>query len=181
MSEANDHLSPSQQRNMDYDFSNLPDLPLMDQTAHQSGNTDVPWNLDDFFSTDVPMPSSPPRMFHLYEDPTAISNVNWSQFSHFDDRLLNDSTNNGNKEVEIKEEPSDEQQALMDAQELPEHPEQSAGQVTELSTMQAVEQRAKSPKEKSATEEPAEEPAEKPTDDPAEEDEVDMVGMGKLS
>jgi hypothetical protein len=42
----------------------------------------------DFFSTDVPMPSSPPRLFDLYEDPLTMGmhemdnmdNAMWSDF-----------------------------------------------------------------------------------------------------
>ena len=44
----------------------------------------------DFFSTDVPMPSSPPRMFHLYEDPHTIGNIEdvWNEFGNFDARVV---------------------------------------------------------------------------------------------
>jgi hypothetical protein len=94
MSDANEHHSPS--RGMQLDFSNLPDLPDLDGTTH--GN----YSLDDFFSTDVPMPSSPPRMgFHLYEDPLTMSNMNWSDF----DASMLDGVAEGSEEAKIKEEP----------------------------------------------------------------------------
>lgn len=74
-SEANDaHLhSPSRHLNLGLDFS-LPDL------GHSTnGHSDTLFampNFDpnqDFFSTDVPMPSSPPRLFSLYEDPMSMN------------------------------------------------------------------------------------------------------------
>jgi hypothetical protein len=64
------------------------------------------FNLEDFFSTDVPMPSSPPRMFHLYEDPMtsggvgSINNINWEEFGRFDAKDLE-----GGDEVVVKKEP----------------------------------------------------------------------------
>ena len=94
MSDANEQHSPS--RGMQLDFSNLPDLHDIGETQH--GN----YNLEDFFSTDVPMPSSPPRIgnFNLYEDPLTMTNVDWNAFSEF-----NTSTLDAGKEVEIKNEP----------------------------------------------------------------------------
>lgn len=95
MSDANEHHSPS--RGMQLDFSNLPDLPELDGTTH--GN----YSLEDFFSTDVPMPSSPPRMnFHLYEDPLTMSNMNWSDF---DTAMLDNVAEDGSNEAKIKKEP----------------------------------------------------------------------------
>lgn len=98
MSDANDHCSPS--RGMQLDFSNLPDLPELNGTTH--GN----YSLEDFFSTDVPMPSSPPRMsFHLYEDPLTMANLNWSDF----DASMLDHVAEGSKEAQFKKEPGTEE------------------------------------------------------------------------
>lgn len=98
MADANEPHSPS--RGMQLDFSNLPDLPVMGTTQHAN------YSLDDFFSTDVPMPSSPPRLgnFHLYEDPLTMSSVDWTEFSDFDTSMLD----NAAKEMAIKKEPGDE-------------------------------------------------------------------------
>jgi hypothetical protein len=96
MSEANEQQSPS--RGMQLDF-NLPDLPDIGDAQH--GN----FGLEDFFSTDLPIPSSPPRMgnFNLYEDPLTMSNMDWDAFAEF-----NASTLNGAKDVTIKKEPEEE-------------------------------------------------------------------------
>jgi hypothetical protein len=83
MSEANNQPSPAR-KCMELDFGTLPPLPNMPQNQ----NMDLNFSLEDFFSTDVPMPSSPPRMFNLYEDPTAIANINWEEFGKFDARGL---------------------------------------------------------------------------------------------
>jgi hypothetical protein len=95
MSDANERHSSS--RGMQLDFSNLPDLPQTDTAQH--GN----YSLEDFFSTDVPMPSSPPRLgyFHLYEDPLTMSNMDWNDFSDFDTSMLD----KAEKDVKIKKEP----------------------------------------------------------------------------
>lgn len=111
MSEANNEMSPSRHCNMDLDFANLPDLPIMDGTMQNAVQADLNFNLEDFFSTDVPMPSSPPR-FHLYEDPAAMVNVDWSEFDRFDENLLNAGMGQTSEEVEIKEEPTDETQGF---------------------------------------------------------------------
>jgi hypothetical protein len=102
MSEANNHTSPVH-NSMELDFNNLPDLPH----GGHLGNVDMNFNLEDFFSTDVPMPSSPPRMFHLYEDPMtsgggmgSINNINWEEFGQFDAKDLE-----GGDEVAVKKEP----------------------------------------------------------------------------
>ena len=102
MSDANEIHSPS--RGMQLDFSNLPDLPLVDGRTHHN------YSLEDFFSTDVPMPSSPPRMnFHLYEDPLTMSNMDWNEFSEFDTSMLDNVAKDGEgNEVEIKKEPGNE-------------------------------------------------------------------------
>lgn len=62
---------------------------------------DMNFNIEDLFSTDVPVPSSPPRMnFSLYEDPltrgSSTSNINWDDFGKF-----------GEPEVKVKEEPQE--------------------------------------------------------------------------
>lgn len=79
MSEANNQTSPAR-NGMELDFGSLPPLP----NINQNQNMDMNFSLEDFFSTDVPMPSSPPRMFSLYEDPAAIANINWEEFGKFD-------------------------------------------------------------------------------------------------
>lgn len=84
MSEANNQVSPSRQHpDMGLDFSSLPDLPNLGQ-GHDG---DMNFDFEDFFSTDVPMPSSPPGEFALYEDPVmpevAAGGVSWSQFGRF--------------------------------------------------------------------------------------------------
>jgi hypothetical protein len=65
---------------------------------------DMNFSLEDFFSTDVPMPSSPPKVFHLYEDPMA--NINWNEFNNFNSRDMT----NGGEEVVVKAEPEEEQE-----------------------------------------------------------------------
>lgn len=107
MSEANNQSSPSRHFNMELDFGNLPDLGMMDTTM-QHNNGDLNFNLNDYFSNELPMPSSPPRMFHLYEDPVAMDNIDWNEFSQFDDALLNNSTRQNTVGIAIKEEPQEE-------------------------------------------------------------------------
>lgn len=99
MSEANNQTSPTR-NGMELDFGNLPDLPTID-SQHQ--NMDMNFNLEDFFSTDVPMPSSPPRMFHLFEDPVEMNNINWDDFGKFDGKDLE--KNSDGDEVVVKQEP----------------------------------------------------------------------------
>jgi hypothetical protein len=79
MSEANNQTSPAR-NGMEIDFGSLPPLP----NINQNQNVEMNFSLEDFFSTDVPMPSSPPRMFNLYEDPAAMANINWDEFGKFD-------------------------------------------------------------------------------------------------
>lgn len=118
MSEANNQTSPSRHCNgMELDFGNLPDLPLLGGTQN-----DTHFSLEDFFSTDVPMPSSPPK-FHLYEDPNAIANVDWSDFN-FDTSMLDNGTQRG-KEVVVKEEPTDEE-PLQDTEKVSKEPGECA-------------------------------------------------------
>ncbi|KAG0648764.1 hypothetical protein D0Z07_4854 [Hyphodiscus hymeniophilus] len=96
MSDANDHHSPS--RGLHLDFSSLPELPELDGPANTANYT-----LEDFFSTDVPMPSSPPRMgFHLYADPLTMSNINWSDF---DVAMLGNDPEGESMDHTIKKEP----------------------------------------------------------------------------
>ncbi|KAL3423261.1 gata transcription factor [Phlyctema vagabunda] len=62
---SNDHtFSPS--RHLDVEYGTLPPLEVSN-TVH-ANFSHLPAFDSDFFSTDVPMPSSPPRMFNLYED-----------------------------------------------------------------------------------------------------------------
>ncbi|KAF8852645.1 hypothetical protein BDZ45DRAFT_100387 [Acephala macrosclerotiorum] len=96
MSEANNQTSPSRQ-GLELDFSNLPNLPDLPPMGNQ--HYDMNFSIEDFFSTDVPMPSSPPRMnMNLYEDPLTrgggSSKINWDDFGKF-----------GELEVKVKEEP----------------------------------------------------------------------------
>lgn len=56
------------------DFS-MPDLPPFNSTANVFQPTT--YDNEDFFSTDVPMPSSPPRTFTMYEDSAALGSINW--------------------------------------------------------------------------------------------------------
>lgn len=76
MADAGNHLSPSQADYHNMDFSNLPDLPMGDM-SYQNGTANQRFSLEDFFSTDMVMPSSPPRNFNLYEDP-----IDWTQFNN---------------------------------------------------------------------------------------------------
>ncbi|EPE33172.1 Glucocorticoid receptor-like (DNA-binding) [Glarea lozoyensis ATCC 20868] len=90
MSEAN---SQTPARNIELDFNNMPDLPISNSAV---------FNMDHFFSTNGPLPSSPPRMFSLYEDTTAMDNINWQEF----DNYVQEKT----VEVEIKVEPRESPQ-----------------------------------------------------------------------
>lgn len=127
MSEANNPSSPSRHFNMDLDFGNLPDLPMMDNNM-QHNQGDLDFNMNDFFSTDMPMPSSPPKMFHLYEDPAAMANIDWNEFSQYDDeQLLNDVSNQNNSAVQIKREPEEDNEGPGDQSEFT-----TAGPVQEL-------------------------------------------------
>ena len=96
MSDVNEHYSPT--RGMQLDFPALPDLPDLESTAH----TD--YTFDDFFSTDVHMPSSPPRVdFHLHEDSLTMSNISWSEF---DAAMLGSAARNErSEEATIKKDP----------------------------------------------------------------------------
>jgi hypothetical protein len=111
MSEANNHTSPSRNDNFELNFSNLPDLPVLEHPDHHGSQKEINFSLEDFFSTDVPMPSSPPKLFHLYEDPVTMANVDWDEFNEFDASLLeNESKRNKEGEaVEVKIEASSEE------------------------------------------------------------------------
>ena len=95
MSETNQ--SPSR---AELEFGSLPDLPNLN-----SNGAEVNFNLEDFFSTDVPMPSSPPRMFQLYEDLMALGNIDWSELGNYGRE--NEGENDG---VVVKKEPEDSPQ-----------------------------------------------------------------------
>lgn len=84
MSETDHDKSTPQRCNFDLDFNHLSDLPIMDNPDHHGGHGGINFNLEDFFSTDVPMPSSPPKTFHLYEDPMTMTDVDWNEFHEFE-------------------------------------------------------------------------------------------------
>ena len=100
MSEANNaalaNSSPSR-NGAAIDFDNLPTLPHT--------GIDPNFSLEDFFSTDVPMPSSPPQAFRLYEDPISLNNINWDEFN----KSYNEQHMGVNmpEEFVIKDEPQD--------------------------------------------------------------------------
>jgi hypothetical protein len=96
MSEANNQQTSPARNGMELDFGTLPPLP----NINQNQNMDMNFSLEDFFSTDVPMPSSPPRMFSLYEDPAAMANINWEEFGKFGPKDLDKS----GEEVVVKQE-----------------------------------------------------------------------------
>jgi len=96
MSEANNQQTSPARNGMELDFGTLPPLP----NINQNQTMDMNFSLEDFFSTDVPMPSSPPRMFNLYEDPAAMANINWEEFGKFGPKDLDKS----GEEVVVKHE-----------------------------------------------------------------------------
>jgi len=110
MSEAHNNFSPSGTgTGVDMAFDNLPDIPLMDDMmAAQGAHSNIEFNLEDFFSTDVPMPSSPPGNFHLYEDPNAMANIDWSAFNTLDAPQAQGAVEEADTEVAIKEEETEE-------------------------------------------------------------------------
>ncbi|PQE25104.1 gata transcription factor protein [Rutstroemia sp. NJR-2017a BVV2] len=81
------------------DFSNLPDLPNLDGGSYNLQQYD-----EDFFSTDVPMPSSPPRMFHSFNN-SAGGNIDWDNFG----LDTNSKENEKEKSGDVKKEPSEEE------------------------------------------------------------------------
>jgi hypothetical protein len=93
------HTSPSRHLDLGLDFSALPDLAPGANGIHSDALTFHMPGLEpnhQFFSTDYPMPSSPPR-FDLYEDPITMGmqhmdgmvmdNTLWSDFP-MDDSVL---------------------------------------------------------------------------------------------
>lgn len=76
--------------------------------AAQGAHSNIEFNLEDFFSTDVPMPSSPPGNFHLYEDPNAMANIDWSAFNTLDAPQAQGAVEEADTEVAIKEEETEE-------------------------------------------------------------------------
>ena len=100
------HKSTPQRCNFDLDFNQLSDLPIMDNPGHHGG---MNFSLEDFFSTDVPMPSSPPKTFHLYEDPMTMTDVDWNEFHEFQASPMRKGSglDRSAKAVRVKEEPDD--------------------------------------------------------------------------
>lgn len=106
MSEASNHAQTSPSRGgMNFDLDALPDLHV------NMRSMDGAFNLEDFFSTDAPMPSSPPRSFRMYEDPMAhmdmdINNIDWSEFQDYSeiDVTGGAQVDDGDKNTVIKEE-----------------------------------------------------------------------------
>lgn len=99
--------SPSQH----LDFNNLPDLPNFETGSYNLHQYD-----EDFFSTDVPMPSSPPRMSYGFNNTSAGGALDWDTFG-FDSGPANNEKENGNGngkrkendvQVHVKEEPMEE-------------------------------------------------------------------------
>jgi len=76
LSENNNEMrSPSRNLDLGLDFSTLPDIAHpsdMHSDALMFNGAGFDGRHHDFFSTDAPMPSSPPRLFDLYEDPLAM-------------------------------------------------------------------------------------------------------------
>ncbi|TAQ90638.1 hypothetical protein B7494_g1048 [Chlorociboria aeruginascens] len=101
MSEANNQESPSR-LGIQLDFGNL-ELPNLDGDASMNFNM-PPFDNEDFFSTDVPMPSSPPSTFRPYEDMMTIGNddTRWNEFRTFEDGVANGVNEGGDKEVQVK-------------------------------------------------------------------------------
>jgi hypothetical protein len=78
--------SPSHNLDFGLDFSNLPDLGHSGSNQMHSDalNFDLPAydGNHDFFSTDFPMPSSPPRLFDVFEDPMTRDMNNMDNMDH---------------------------------------------------------------------------------------------------
>lgn len=77
MLDANNETSPIRP-GIELDFGSLPALPNVHGPQDHMGD----FNLEDFFSTDVPMPSSPPRSYNMYED-NALDQINWNDYGQF--------------------------------------------------------------------------------------------------
>ncbi|KAM0127916.1 hypothetical protein ACHAP3_008591 [Botrytis cinerea] len=93
--------SPSQH----LDFNNLPDLPNFDHGSYNLQQYD-----EDFFSTDVPMPSSPPRMFAEFNNTSAGGPLDWGNFGFDTAPTQNEKATEKEKagDTEIKQEPVEE-------------------------------------------------------------------------
>ncbi|ESZ96554.1 hypothetical protein SBOR_3056 [Sclerotinia borealis F-4128] len=94
--------SPSQH----LDFSSLPDLPNFENGSYNLQQYD-----EDFFSTDVLMPSSPPGMFSEFNNCTPAGGaVNWDNYSFDSGPTQNENEKEKEKEkdVEVKKEPMEE-------------------------------------------------------------------------
>jgi len=106
MSDANNFSPTRNDSSLDIDFGTLPDLPF-DHNTHSDLNFQLAYDNDDFFSTDIHMPSSPPRPFRLYEDPlTNMDSVDWNDFAAFD--MNGGKSDDVPKEVQVKQEPEDD-------------------------------------------------------------------------
>ena len=112
MSETDHHKSTPQRCNFDLDFNQLSDLPIMDHPDHNGSHGGMNFSLEDFFSTDVPMPSSPPKTFQLYEDPMTMTNVDWNEFHDFQASPVRKGSapDKSTKAVHVKEEPDNSEE-----------------------------------------------------------------------
>lgn len=112
MSDANNNsFSPSRQYNAELDFGGLP--PLDGTHGNSMSFSHLPAFDSDFFSTDVPMPSSPPRMFNLYEDPHTMGNMDWNMNFEGGEGI---DFSRGDEIVIVKTEPGTKEQAGDDAE-----------------------------------------------------------------
>ncbi len=78
LSQANADIASSE-GNIDFGF-----LPSFGGNSPSRASTQFelpPFDADDLFSTDVPMPSSPPTFFSLYEDPAEPPSGLWSDYN----------------------------------------------------------------------------------------------------
>ncbi|KAJ8069101.1 hypothetical protein OCU04_002774 [Sclerotinia nivalis] len=91
--------SPSQH----LDFNHLPDLPNFENGSYNLQQYD-----EDFFSTDVPMPSSPPRIFPGFNNTSAGGPLDWDNFGFDSVPTQNEKEKQKEKNVEIKQEPTEE-------------------------------------------------------------------------
>jgi hypothetical protein len=122
MSETDNNKSTPQRCNYDLDFNHLSDLPMMEHSDHHCAPGSLNFSLEDFFSTDVPMPSSPPKAFHLYEDPMTMTDVDWNEFREFEASPVKKggASEDGAKVPQVKLEAEDgEEQGGLDQQSQP--------------------------------------------------------------
>ncbi|QSZ37287.1 hypothetical protein DSL72_009381 [Monilinia vaccinii-corymbosi] len=87
--------SPSQH----LDFNNLPDLPNFENESYNLQQYD-----EDFFSTDVPMPSSPPRMPDAFNHTSAGGALDWDNFGFDSGPTQDEKDNEKEKEKENEKE-----------------------------------------------------------------------------